>query len=678
MQIDITTQEIWHFIGAFQQVVENARQRIEYEKYAAQKAHAAESDLSFYNVKGDAPHKLADLNSGVHYELDADPGPGPNLLPFTPEAFDPASLGLSALPEPDTSQPLIGFGNDPQQSYPPPAPIGPQIVAALHPFVFDMELPHPGTVAVVMGQWNHLSDNDVMLKTDLGLKFISAAAFQPAMNSLIGAANDLQVVGDYAAPKDVADIKVQGWHALEAVMAVIPTEDDGAQQIDGVPQIMALRGDDATGSFVNGAATDDDMPVLKDHLPVLPDAMVIPMGDDFGEKLVEDGPPDAEQTIITGGNTLINETVVTVSWIDAPVILVGGDALSLNVISQVNVLSESSTVNGRFSTALSGDHPSELINVARDALTAKPVAEVKAEVQDVFPSYWVVTTLDADLVMMNWQQQQNFVMDHDVVSVTFSGAGSFFQLGDNTLVNTATLMELGYGYDMIVIGGDMINMNLIRQMNVLYDSDWVGTGDTAADVQTGQNLLWNQAIVNAQGVNAMVGMDDAYGSMADAVMGGNTGRVNDLVNDPTFEGKTVLNVLHITGDMLTVNMIEQTNILGDNDQVAAMAAEAAMQAGAQVQIITGSNALANIAAINTGGVDSVIHVAGDYYSDALLYQANLIDHTLDGNTGPTALTSEAVLFLADGMIGDAEAATSHVYTTDMTSSHADGLNAVLA
>lgn len=65
----------------------------------------------------------------------------------------------------------------------------------------------------------------------------------------------------------------------------------------------------------------------------------------------------------------------------------------------------------------------------------------------------------------------------------------------------------------------------------------------------------------------------------------------------------------------------------------------------------GSNAVVNLAAINQFGTDSTIQVGGDAYSDAMLYQAELID-TGANPTGVSlpALANEAVAFLSDDML----------------------------
>jgi hypothetical protein len=74
--------------------------------------------------------------------------------------------------------------------------------------------------------------------------------------------------------------------------------------------------------------------------------------------------------------------------------------------------------------------------------------------------------------------------------------------------------------------------------------------------------------------------------------------------------------------------------------------------GRAVQLVTGSNAQLNAAQIHDIGLDSEIMVGGETYNEALIYQAQLLDPDAPPTgVGLTPLTSEAVAFLADDMLG---------------------------
>jgi hypothetical protein len=645
MQIDMTTQEIWHFIGSLHQITEAARGRAQYDAYKAQKAEKENGDLAFQDTPFKAPYKVAEIQPGVKIEHASDGAVAPPIKaggPFYPLSPSQGELPLVQPVAPIDTAPSIGPGQG--------------------PFAFNIALPPPASVALIFAQANVLSDQDIQIQHDFGIPFASFSSFDAPLAALIGTAHALDQLGTYDHPADVAAIKEIGWQIAEDITTITAGE-----------HATVLVGDDAGGVHVNGVVADA-MPVLKDHLPDVPEPVSVPPGSDWETQVAAEAEADAAHIAITGGNTLANEVVLTVSWLDAPVMLVQGDCLSISVISQINVASE------YLDSTCGPAAPTEMINAALHGITASPLPEPAAEDAGIFPTSWIITTLNADLITCNWMTQENYVIDHDVLSLTWSGASSFLRLGDNSVINIADILELGQGYDLIVIGGDMINVSMIRQMNVLLDEDWVATGGGSATVSAGGNLLWNGAQITGTGQDSMMAMDQGHADLANAVMTGSTGAIPLSLTNPAFEGSETLNVLYITGDYLTLNMIDQTNILGDADQVAALATEATYEAGAEVEIISGSNALVNQATINTVGLDSEIHVAGEMYSDALIYQANFIeDDDCDAYAaqGPAALTSEAVLFLADGMLPADDAPPVYCPDAGLNSGHLDGVNAVL-
>lgn len=646
MQIDMTTQEIWHFIGSLHQITEVAKARAKYDAFKAHEKQYAEGDLAFQNTPFKAPYKMGDFQPGVRIDAASDTGAAPPVL-----AGGPLYPVIPPYGEMPLAQPLPPID--------PAAPYAPGRGAD----GFNIVLPPPASVALIFAQVNVLSDQDIEIQHDFGVPFAPFSAFDAPLTALLDSAHALDRLGDYDHPSDVAAIKTIGWQIAEDITGVT-AGDHGA----------VFHGADAGGMHVNGVVADA-MPVLADHLPDVPEPVSVPPGSDWETQVTAEASADAAHIAITGGNTLSNEVVLTVSWLDAPVMLVQGDSLQISVISQINVMSE------YLDSSTGGAAPSDMINAALHGITASALAEVAAEGVGLVPTSWVITTLHADLIAVNWMTQQNFVIDHDVLSLVWSGASSFLRLGDNSLVNIADILELGQGYDLIVIGGDMINVSMIRQMNVLLDEDWVATEGGSATVSAGGNLLWNGAQITGTGQDHMMAMDQAHADLADAVMTGSTGAIPMTLTDPAFEGIGTLNVLYITGDYTTLNVIDQTNILGDADQVAALATEATSAGGAEVSVISGSNALINLATIDTVGIDSEIHLGGEIYSDALIYQASFIevdDCDPYSAQGPAALTSEAVLFLADGMLPQDDCPDDHYADAGLNCGQLDGVNAVLA
>jgi hypothetical protein len=118
----------------------------------------------------------------------------------------------------------------------------------------------------------------------------------------------------------------------------------------------------------------------------------------------------------------------------------------------------------------------------------------------------------------------------------------------------------------------------------------------------------------------------------------------------------MVTALFVKGDFIKMNLIAQTNIVGDADQVALALDALQSSIAGQVNMTLGSNALLNAASIEDRGVDSLVMAGGDVYSDALIYQAELIDTgASDIGGSAAALASEAVAFLADGMLSPASA-----------------------
>lgn len=651
MQIDITTQEIWHFIGSFQQVIEAARGRSAYDAFRAQQIEAAQAEMNLLTGEFKANYKLIDFAGGVQIGW---------------QSVEPEDLSFQGVRFPSEIAGPLGdialLPNLALASFAPDVGIPGQTTTPQGPKPFKFELPPP-SVAVVFAQENRLWDQDVQIHNDLGVTFTPFEVLEVQLQQLHAVAKAMDPLGSYERPSDIPALKATVLQIAEDIT-----------DVTGGLETLALHGEATQGVYVNGVAVNE-LPKLKDFLPDVPEPVTIKPGADPGEVIAAQAEVEPAHIAITGGNSLTNQLTLNVSWLDAPVMLVQGDAVSVQIISQINVLSEITHSSGGAAAI------SHLFNVAEMATTSRDLPEVPDAKLGEFPKNWVVTTFDADLVNINWMDQSNFVMDNDVLSLTWSGASSFLRMGDNTLMNLASLLELGTGYDLIIIGGDMINMSMIRQMNVLLDADWVSAGGGSAQISSGGNLLWNGAAITGSGIDDVSPMSALAASFAAEAMKGDSGAIPLPWANPAFEGIGTLNVLYITGDYLTVSMISQTNILGDSDQVATMIQNAGKTQGAAVEIHTGANALVNLATIHTGGLDSEIQVAGDYYSDALLYQANFIDADAAdpyGANGPTGLASEAVLFLADGMLAEDDGPAGPSGDMTLNTGHLDGVNAVLA
>ena len=62
---------------------------------------------------------------------------------------------------------------------------------------------------------------------------------------------------------------------------------------------------------------------------------------------------DPGHLALAGANIMVNEAGITLGWLDAPVISVMGDVITLDLISQVNVMVSYGSVNGTIEASAS-------------------------------------------------------------------------------------------------------------------------------------------------------------------------------------------------------------------------------------------------------------------------------------------------------------------------------------
>ena len=109
-----------------------------------------------------------------------------------------------------------------------------------------------------------------------------------------------------------------------------------------------------------------------------------------------------------------------------------------------------------------------------------------------------------------------------------------------------------------------------------------------------------------------------------------------------------MTLIYIEGDLIIRDNFTQINILDDADLIS-------IDGPGEFGVEAGGNTLGNVASLTVAGVDSTIMAADGVYSDAVIWQAGMMDDGSGDPLGPTsssegALASEAVAFLADGMI----------------------------
>jgi hypothetical protein len=658
---------ISHFIGIFEVKTEEARLRAEYEKFKANGAgNPDQPDLPLIDPDVDASLDLGEADAGaLRLPFGAPTSPTAKLdggardewapmegTPDVPTA--PFALGSSTAPFIASTIPPYGEtdGPRPEPRSVMPEPDGPTRTPGIGE--------GGSSVAVVAFQSNLLHDDDVLVTSGASVDFMPPAQFAARLDALADAAHHLDPLDTYAPPSSDAAIAEMVAEIAGSVHAHLePAPDAGAPVAD-------FRDDAAQGVRVDGTQAEA-LPDWRDHLPSRlappePDenrdevpAATTDDGADEPEDADED--PGAAHQLNTGSNTLVNETAITTDWGDAQVMAVMGDSRTLDVISQVNVWSDTDRITGIGLSTPETDTATVALNSAAIVSAEAPAARspagegVSASWSQQWPQHWLVDRMDGDLVNLNWARQTNYVTDHDVTSVAVSGNQTWIQTGGNDATNAFSAVEISRSYDLIVAEGDLITANVIRQMNVLLDDDRVEMDALYSGMlSTRDNLLMNRAEINKAGVQAQREMADSYKALAEDLRDG----VKDILADAAFEGLSLLRILHVGGDILNLQYIEQTNVLGDADQVTLAAGEATADAMADVAVSTGANALLNLASIRDARGDAEVHVRGEIYTDALLHQASLVSETDPelsiGN--PTSMATEAVAFLADGMLSD--------------------------
>ncbi len=629
MILDPITESIAHFIGHFNLQAEQARMREAYDRIkATAETKDAEQELKYLDANGQQDHEFADFDPGVRYvnedgpiELppvtrlpDLPPPPQPDLASLGPA--DPAHLKLLAAA-------LGGASGSPGLIVEPPS-----------------------SLAVLIKQDNWLSDHDYFSNADVDIEPMDAAEAWRQLSALAGKATDLgwqDLDADLSSEQGIASFIIQSQASVETFDT---TAGDQAATVSVVHE-SAL-----SGSWINGSEATE-LPSLVENLP----ASLQPDDEEAGESTSIDASETGGFIDLTAGsNLIVNEANLASNWVISPVIAVAGDCIKLDIISQANVIHDADSVDVGAGWTLGPNQANALFSIASFAVASNPVNAPAAEGATAagFPDDWAVTTIEGNLLFLNWIEQYTLMSDADTSVLSMSGSATMVMAGGNLATNAVSLLDLGHYYDLIIIDGSMYHANIISQLNILLDDDsiWTlagGPDSATGELGTGGNLLWNQALINTIGSTQYEPLGGDYAETVDNFANGKDVVSDGVLEDPAFAGLDAIRVLHVTGDMISLQYIKQTTILGDQDQVA-LAGDALLGAPqAEWTIETGENALANLATITDAGVDGTVHVGGEQYSDALLYQAELIstEPLAAGANDPLVLATEAVVFLTD-------------------------------
>ncbi|KEO60265.1 hypothetical protein [Thioclava indica] len=682
--LDRQTEIIAHFIGAFQLTTEQLTSRHQYDVFRAQQLVPQEQGpLLNVKVHVTSDYALQDFTPGLRVVM---PPPLPPEAPWLPHS--------DFLRLPQIGMPELGWGEE--QATPAFS------LEFYQPLNFFVTLAPPSSVATVTFQANHLLDDDRLINVPFTLpeqyvQDFSPEAIAAKMAVLIETAETLgapsvdaqwlSVSAQASALRDTLDTldtadapagaEVAVFHNTpwEFVTSDAAGEGDTAELPDDTqdaPAPTAFNG----GVVVNGQIVSDAPDTLSARLearyPDTSETEALP-----GQVQVEDGAAgtvnsgtltggalSATMSLSTGDNLLLNQTQIAHDWIDAPVIAVAGMAQSLSLISQINVLRDYDTVDGGgFAHGIGSDPASQIVNIATQETLSNPASFIAPTLTGGATMVGMVC-IKGDLVIDNTTYQINEISDSDVVSYEFGTHQAEISLGDNSATNLDLLLEIGSRFDVIMVGGDMIQMAAINQINVLLDDDlYLGDGTGGGLYSGHDNLLWNEAGITHIGTDSVQEMSGAFQSALGALgetsgagdgsgtpSGAEFAAVSGLFADPLLAGLDTLRVLWIEGDLLIRDTLTQINLLTDSDVISV--ALPGDSAGAELS--AGDNILANVAGLSVAGVDSTIMAGEGSYSDAVLYQAGMFE----GDQSPLDLAgtfsapqgdlaSEAVVFLTD-------------------------------
>lgn len=632
---DTTTEIVAHFLGYFELAVEGMRTRLTYEEILAD-AKLPPDEPGLEQLSADVAQKFA-LGG---YE------PGVVYTPPTwlirgdgrPEAF--------AAPTPSISIPPQEFVPElpplPQQGFePPPAPlIGTE----------------PGSVIAILTQQIVLSDNDVVVLGDYDGPLVFHSGASAGITLMHDAATAIsEPITGISALHDAGDVSAFVEQVAEIIDAMATSEAPADTTINTTEAIE--------GTYVNGEVAEE----APDLMEALPEHWIEAIEDPEAEattarvSIAGDEVADSV-TLDAGGNLLVNEAAVFNGGLTSAVFAVAGSYHQLDAIVQTNAYFDTDVVaDGSPGAAGNVAGATQAFNIAIFEQETRDATGDAAEANPgVMPSNWQISVVTGDMIFVEWMMQYTFQSDQDIAVLSSTGATTTVTSGENVGLNSISFANIGLYYDLILIGGDLYDANIVVQTNVLYDNDTIdllGGGDAPAgngSLATSGNLLWNQAsILNIGPTEFQTGLPGHYSDAMEGLDAGNSYMPAGFETDSMFEGVQLLRVLYIAGDVYDLRYIQQTNVLGDADYVAFEMAELlGNSAGTEFHISTGANALVNTATVvDYDALGDTAYVGGDVYTDAILIQADIIMAGSD-DPGSDALVTEVIAFLEVDDAGD--------------------------
>ncbi|RFC00722.1 hypothetical protein B5K08_00035 [Rhizobium leguminosarum bv. trifolii] len=645
MHIEKISEIIAHFIGLFEMTTEEMRARTKYaEGTGPGEDGPALPDQDAFTAAFSSNLQLKDYDPGIIYKsgsYEIEFGPARHLG----RVFEESLEKLAAIAAKDIPLPHFGSPTD--------------IVLSDEPELNVFA--GPGSAISHVLQVNVLYDDDYLDMTD-GIHAARDTSF--VIERLAEFSTKAEIFTPFSDlhRTDTYDGALKIAQDLENYIQNAENTEDS-----GDPEATSLSAD-ATHEFITTAPHNDtvyingkeesDIPVLDDFLPDRGLAKLPEEPDDSSSSVEQTDPSGNSLDVTAGANVVVNVASVINTGVIASVTAVMGNYHQVDAVSQSFVYSDHDEIASALRS--SGYSAEEAGTVAKNIAvfqqsTFEASSHAATDAADpTFPTSWRVSVIDGDVSFVQWVEQYHFVSDNDTMTVTTSGSETTVLTGGNTSINLSSFFGMGMQYDLVIIGGNVLDINSITQISLLYDNDWVRAEDGAgpgADIETGNNLIWNFASIHNVGTGSpFEAMPDYMVEAQKAIEDRDPNMPEGLSFDANFQGYAGLNVLYITGNLYDMTIIKQVSILGDSDDVT-LAASTLLENNpdATVTIDTGSNAVINIAEIvDYDSFGETTYLAGQLYSDAILIQGGLVEHdTTQPQPADNRLANEVIAFLND-------------------------------
>lgn len=367
--------------------------------------------------------------------------------------------------------------------------------------------------------------------------------------------------------------------------------------------------------------------------------------------VVTDGTPTGgiAQIATVGGNDSVNAAVLFDLADASASIIIEGNLHETNAITQINMLHDADAIEVSAAAFVEQAASKNIASNVTSFVDQPGTVYGNVSLGGVPGALnWSIDFVQGDFYDVTSLIQSNVIFDNDAIEQTTFDTHFTATLGVNGQLDVTQLLEFGKDYDLIVVGGDYFKVNSIVQINIVIDDDIIhqlsdGSGAVSQSFNANGNSLLNDAgIVNTGGANYKP-LAGAPADLAEALGNLDTEFPYTFAIGLPGNGTDTLDVLYVTGNYYNYNLLVQTNVITDVDQVVQIAipppgsGDGAAEPGTVAQQASaGGNLATNLALIvNVDSTSDYQYLGGAHYEDTLLVQANIVtdeDTVLSGQT----------------------------------------------